>query len=249
MKTALLAAFTLFLSSTAWAGDLTAAEVLAKTDAAQRAETSHTLMAQTITTTSGKERTFKIEAWSMGAGEKSVMRFIEPGPSAGIGMLTLDNGDIIWAYFPDSDDLRKIASSSKNSSMEGSDFSYEDMSSGGEMATNWDAKATTDGEYEGRPCHVLETVPKKASSYTKVLNWIDKETFVMHQAHYFNKKGNHTKTLTMTGWEQHGSTWMAREMVMHNLKRGSKTSIEMLQNEIGVEVDEKKFTTAFLTTF
>ncbi len=247
MRNAILAVFALFLSSAAWG--ITPDEVLAKTDAAQRAETSHTLMAQTITTTSGKERTFKIEAWSMGAGEKSVMRFIEPAPSAGIGMLTMENGDNIWAYFPDSDDLRKIASSSKNSSMEGSDFSYEDMSSGGEMAKNWDAKAITDGEHEGKACHILETAPKKNSSYTKVLNWIDMETFVMHKAEYYDKKGNHTKTLTMTGWEQISGTWMAKEMVMHNLKKGSKTSIEMVQAEIGVEVDEKKFTTAFLTTF
>ncbi|MBT3219096.1 MAG: outer membrane lipoprotein-sorting protein [Proteobacteria bacterium] len=233
----------------AWANGLTAEQVLEKSDAAQRAESSHTLMAQTITTTSGKERTFKIEGWTIGAGEKSVMRFVEPAPSAGIGMLSLANGDNIWAYFPDSDDLRKIASSSKNSGMEGSDFSYEDMTSGGEMSTSWEAQSVSDGEYESKACYVLVTSPKKASSYSKVLNWIDKETFVMHQAEYYDKKEKHIKTLTMSGWKQEGGTWTPSEMVMENLKRSTKTSIEMLESEFGVDVDEKKFTTAFLTTF
>ncbi len=248
MKAHFLAALTALLSM-AQAADLSPAEVLAKSDSVQQAETSHTLMAQTITTTSGKQRTFKIEAWSAGKGERSVMRFIEPAPSAGIGMLSLEHGDNIWAYFPDSDDLRKIASSARNSSMEGSDFSYEDMAGGGEMSRNWEASELSEGEYEGHACYLLTTVPKNKSSYARVVNWIDRESFVLHKAEYFDKKERHVKTLTASGWKQESGVWTPGEMVMQNLKRGSQTSIRMLEYEYGLEVDESKFTTAFLTTF
>jgi outer membrane lipoprotein-sorting protein len=243
--TALFAAVLLALPAVAQA--LTPAEVLARADAIQQADTAHILMEQTITTTSGATRTFRIESWAAGSNEKSVMRFISPAPSAGIGMLSLEGGDVMWAYFPDSDDLRKIASSARNGSMEGSDFSYEDMS-GGSWGDDWEATDLVDEELGGRACHKLTATPRGNSSYSKMVAWVDAETFVTHRVHYFDRKGNHVKTLEMTGWEEIGGTWTPREMVMHNLKRGSQTAIRMIEVAYGVEVDDKLFTTDFLTS-
>ncbi len=241
----LLIALLLALPSVAQA--LTAAEVLAKADAIQQADTSHILMEQTITTTSGKTRTFRIESWSADGNDKSVMRFISPAPSAGIGMLSLDGGDVLWAYFPDSDDLRKIASSARKGSMEGSDFSYEDMS-GGEWTEDWDTTEMVSEDLNGRACHKLTATPKGSSSYTEMVAWVDAETFVTHQVHYFDKKAAHVKTLEMKDWEQISGTWTPRELVMHNLKRGSQTSIRMVEVAYGVEVPDSQFTTDFLTS-
>jgi outer membrane lipoprotein-sorting protein len=226
---------------------LTPAEVLAKADAIQQAETAHILMEQTITTTRGKTRTFRIESWSTDGNDKSVMRFLSPAPSAGIGMLSLEGGDVLWAYFPDSDDLRKIASSARKGSMEGSDFSYEDMS-GGDWEEDWETTEMVTEELNGRACHKLSATPKGSSAYTKMIAWVDAESFVTHQVHYFDKKEAHIKTLEMSGWEEIGGTWTPREMVMHNLERGSKTSIRMVEVAYGVEVEDRLFTTDFLTS-
>jgi len=241
----LFAALMLALPATAQA--LTPAEVLAKADAIQKTDTAHILMEQTITTTSGATRTFRIESWSKGGDEQSVMRFISPAPSAGVGMLSLEGGDVMWAYFPDSDDLRKIASSARNGSMEGSDFSYEDMS-GGKWEEDWTTSEMVTEDLNGRSCHKLTATPKGNSSYTKMVAWVDAETFVTHQAQYFDKKDRHVKTLEMANWEQISGTWTPRKMVMHNLKRGSQTSIEMIEVAYGVEVEDSLFTTDFLTS-
>ncbi len=243
--TALFAAVLLALPAVAQA--LTPTEVLARADAIQQADTAHILMEQTITTTSGATRTFRIESWAAGSNDKSVMRFISPAPSAGIGMLSLEGGDVMWAYFPDSDDLRKIASSARNGSMEGSDFSYEDMS-GGSWVEDWDTTEMVDEDLNGRACHKLTATPKGNSSYARMMAWVDAETFVTHQVHYIDKKDRHVKTLTMSDWEQISGTWTPRRMVMHNLKRGSQTSIEMVEVAYGMEVDDKLFTTDFLTS-
>ncbi len=245
ITTTLFAALMLALPAVAQA--LTPAEVLAKADAIQKSETAHVLMEQTITTTSGATRTFRIESWSRGGDDQSVMRFISPAPSAGIGMLSLEGGDVMWAYFPDSDDLRKIASSARNGSMEGSDFSYEDMS-GGSWVEDWDTTEMVDEDLNGRACHKLTATPKGNSSYARMMAWVDAETFVTHQVHYIDKKDRHVKTLTMSDWEQISGTWTPRRMVMHNLKRGSQTSIEMVEVAYGMEVDDKLFTTDFLTS-
>lgn len=238
----------LLASATATAADLpTPAEVLSKADQAQLAETAHMVIEQTIQTTSGSTRTFRIESWGAGSGEKSVMRFLSPAPSAGIGMLSLEHGDNIWAYFPDSDDLRKIASSARNSSMEGSDFSYEDMSSG-EMGRTWQAEALTVEELDGTPCYRLDLVPAKASSYSRAVAWVDQEHFTTPKVEFFDKKDRHTKTLTMTGWHEVSGVWTPTEMVMQNVRRGGQTTIEILEVAYGVPIDDEKFTTRFLTT-
>ena len=223
------------------------AEVLARADAVQQAETAHMLIDQTITTTSGSTRTFRIESWSAGKGEKSLMRFLSPAPSAGIGMLTHEHGDNIWAYFPDSDDLRKIASSSRNSSMEGSDFSYEDMAGGGELGRKYEATGVVADELDGRACWRLSLVPSGSSPYARLEAWIDQETSITHRIHYFDRKDRHTKTLTMTDWRQVSGVWTPHTMVMQNLRRGSSTRIVVVQVAYGVPLDEGMFTTRQLT--
>ena len=227
-------------------GAPSADEIIAKADAAGTAETSHVVMTQTITTTSGATRTFTIESWGKGGDDKSLMRFVEPAPSAGIGMLSLDGGDNIWAYFPDSDDLRKIASSARNSSMEGSDFSYEDMT-GATFAEKYTGGEVTEESIDGNACYRITLTPTGKSSYSKVVVWIDTKSYVLHRSHYFDKKDRHAKTLTMSGWRQVSGVWTPQSMVMTNVKRNTSTTIEMVSVEYGVEIDDRMFTTETLT--
>jgi outer membrane lipoprotein-sorting protein len=229
-------------------GAPSADEIIAKADAAGRADTGHTVMTQTIQTTSGNARTFTIESWSMGGDDKSLMRFLEPAPSRGIGMLSLDGGDNIWAYFPDSDDLRKIASSSRNSSMEGSDFSYEDMT-GATFAEKYTAGEVVEETLDGTACYRVTLTPTGKSAYTKVVVWIDTTHYLVHRSHYFDKKDRHAKTLTLSGYRQVSGIWTPQTMVMKNERRGSITTIEMVTVEYGVAADERMFTTETLTTF
>lgn len=244
---ALAAILVLAVGVPAWSAP-TADEIIAKADAAGTAETAHTVMTQTIQTTGGNARTFTIESWALDGDDKSLMRFVEPAPSRGIGMLSLDGGDNIWAYFPDSDDLRKIASSSRNSSMEGSDFSYEDMT-GATFAEKYTAGEVAEESIGDNACYRLTLTPTGKSSYSKVVVWIDTTSYVLHQSHYFDKKERHTKTLTMSGWNQVSGVWTPQTMVMTNVKRNSSTTIEMVSVEYGVEIDERTFTTETLTTF
>lgn len=225
---------------------LTAAQILEKADKAGFAKSSHSIIEQTIQTTGGDTRTFTIEGWSKNGNEKSIMRFLSPAPSKGIGMLALEHGDNIWAYFPDSDDLRKIASSARNSSMEGSDFSYEDMTMG-EMSRRYKAVSHEETDLDGKACYKVELVPRKSSPYKKIVAWIDRETFISYRSFYFSKKGKHTKTLTMSGWKKIKGVWTPKKMVMKNHKRGSKTVIKFVKIKYNLEIPDSKFTTAFLT--
>jgi outer membrane lipoprotein-sorting protein len=225
---------------------LTPAQILKKADKAGYAKSSHMIIEQTIRTTGGDKRTFTIESWSKNGNEKSLMRFLSPAPSKGIGMLALEHGDNIWAYFPDSDDLRKIASSARNSSMEGSDFSYEDMTMG-ETGRRYEAVSATKEDLDGTPCWKVTLEPKKSSPYRRIVSWVDRDSFVVHRSHFFSKKDKHVKTLTLSGWKKVKGVWTPYKMVMKNLERGSKTSIKVLKLKFNLELDDSKFTTEFLT--
>ncbi len=225
---------------------LTPAQIIKKADKAGYAESSHMIIEQTIRTTGGDTRTFTIESWSKNGNEKSLMRFLSPAPSKGIGMLALEHGDNIWAYFPDSDDLRKIASSSRNASMEGSDFSYEDMTMG-ETSLRYEAVSATEEDLDGTPCWKVTLEPRKSSPYKRIVSWVDRESYVMHRSYFFSKKDKHIKTLTLSGWKKVKGVWTPYKMVMKNEKKGSKTSIEVLKLKYNLELDDSKFTTEFLT--
>jgi hypothetical protein len=225
-----------------------AEQILARVDEAAHPETSHMLIEQTIETTRGDPRTFTIESWSKGRGEKSVMRFIAPAPSRGIGMLAHDHGENIWAYFSASDDLRKIASSSRKQSMEGSDFSYEDMSST-TYSRRYTAKGVESVELSGKSCWKLQLMPRKSSPYSRVVLWVDRKELIPYQSFHFDHDGQHFKTLELSDWKKVKGVWTPFTMTMKNLKRGSQSVIRIKKLKYDLDLDDGKFTTRFLTSF
>ena len=226
--------------------DKEAKKILKKADKAGWSKASHMLFEQTITTTSGSTRTFKVESWAMNGDEMQLMRYLAPPPSKGIGVLTLEGGDNIWVYFPDSDDLRKIASSARNQSVEGSDFTYEDMATT-TMSKKYEPTLAGEEQIDGTLCHKLELKPLKKSIYSKLVIWVDKSNYAARKIDYYNKKGKHEKTLSLSNLKQIKGIWIAKELVMENHKRGSKTIIKVKKIKINPDIDESIFTTQNLT--
>jgi len=228
------------------AAPLSPAEILAKVDALAQPQSSHMLIEQTIETTGGGVRSFTIESWSSARGEKSVMRFLAPAPSRGIGMLALEHGDNIWVYFPDSDDLRKIAGSARNQSLQGSDFSYDDMA-GGEFARRYRAQSAAADTLDGKKCIKLALTPHTPGSYRRVVLWVDGQSFIPYQALHYDEKNALVKTLLFSEWRQVKGIWTPFRMTMQNHRRDSQTVIRILKVSYNRETDAEKFTTRFLT--
>ena len=60
------------------AQELSGEDIINRVNEIFNPETSHGISTMTITTSSGNERTFKFESWSKGAGEKNLVRYLEP---------------------------------------------------------------------------------------------------------------------------------------------------------------------------
>ncbi len=126
----------------------TAGEILKKVDVVGHSKTTEMEMVQKIVTPSGDNRSFKMVSYSANGAEKGLTVYVSPNQVRGMKILSLNDGDDIWTYFPRTNRTRKIASSARNRRVQGSDFTYDDMS-GGKMAEKLKVKIIDEEELKG----------------------------------------------------------------------------------------------------
>ncbi|KMQ50458.1 Outer membrane lipoprotein-sorting protein [Chitinispirillum alkaliphilum] len=226
---------------------LTVDEILDKVEANQNPQTSRSEMTQRVIQADGRENVSKLVSYSFNRGEKSLMEYVEPARIRGMKILMLNEGDDIWFYSPRTARVRKIASHQKNQSINNSDFSYEDMSA---KDMREDYTITLDGEEEknGVDCYRLVAIPQKEGiSYSKVINWIDKERFIPVEVHYFDEDGELWKKLTVDGVKKVGEYWSFEKITMQNVLRGSRTVMEKEKIENDIELDVGMFSERHLS--
>lgn len=142
----------------------------------------------TIMTSSGDERTFVYESYSKGQGEKNLLKYLKPNRLKGQSILMLNDANDIWIYFPKTGRIRKLATHAKKQKLEGSDFSYEDLGGSDAFIDDYDAMLKGEEKKEGKRCYKLELtrVAESSASYSKVIMWVEKETYVPLVIDYFH---------------------------------------------------------------
>ncbi len=256
---ALLAALTFLIAMPAGAQDLTAEQIIAKSQANRRVSNSVQTLTMELFDKSGRSRSRKITSKIKqveGQGAMSYVRFDEPEDVAGVQFLTRENPageDDQFLYMPAGDILNRISGSSRRGSFMGSDFSFEDLNVGSpEDGTHTSLPAETitvaGTSYD---VYVIETVPKPEleSAYSKLVTYIDKAQFMPRQVVFFDKKGVNTKRMTVEEAKKDGDSMVPVRTVMENLKRGSKTVItvgEYRTNVPAEELPDTMFTEAYL---
>ena len=200
MRTARIASIPMFLIASLCASlistdlyasaELTADAILDTLTETMNPEQSPGEMALTIVISSGDERTFIYETYSKGQGEKSLMKYLKPSRVKGQTILMLNDANDIWTYFPRTREVRKLATHAKKQKLEGSDFSYEDMGGGDAFIEEYEAGRRDDAKKEGRDCFTLELTRKENSdaSYSRVMLWVDKESFVPLVIDYYHER-------------------------------------------------------------
>jgi uncharacterized protein YxeA len=130
----------------------TSEQIIQKVNDLMNQKSMYARARMTIVTTSGEKRTFEYESWSKDAGEKNLVRYAKPTRVRDQAILMLNNADDIWAYFPRTRRVRKLASHAKKQKMQGSDFTYEDMGSGNSFLTDFNSRRLDDSEMEDYDC-------------------------------------------------------------------------------------------------
>jgi len=222
----------------------TGAELVKKMSDIMTQENSTAIMTQTITTSSGKQRTFEFEMFTANEGEKTMMRYLKPSAARGQAFLMLDNADDIWTYFPRTKRVRKLSSSSKNQKVQGSDFSFEDMGSGDSWKEEYISTNLGSEKYNGTDCWKLESIgiPEQNPSYPKMEVLMRKSDFYPIKIDYFDDNDYIEKTLLMEDVKEIEGVPTAMRMTMKNHSEGTETIMETVSITYEWEPPDNFFT-------
>ncbi len=227
------------------AAELTGEEIVAKVSDLMNQSTSQATIELTIVTTSGKERQFTYESYSADEGEKSAMVYTAPKRVKGQANLMLNNADDIWAYYPRTDRVRKLASHAKKQKMQGSDFTYEDTGGGNTFVTDFDAVRLDDEEIAGQDCFKVRLTQNDqgSSSYAKILMWVTKDQFVPLAIDYYDEDDPDVckKRLTQSDIEVIDGVPTPTAAVMHNNLDDSDTNMRIIACRYNLKLDRKRF--------
>lgn len=226
--------------------DLTAEDIIARSNELMNQPSVTATMKMTITTTSGNEREFVYESYAKDKGKKSLMKYIAPRRVKGQTILMLNNADDIWAYFPRTNRVRKLATHAKKQKMEGSDFSYEDMGSGDAWLNEFKSALLGNEKIDGFVCYKLELLKLEDSDsgYSRLLMWIDKDSYIPLQIDYFDEDDPrlHKKRLTVSDIQTIDGIPTPMKMVMTDVQNDTDTVMEYMRVSYGEELDDDLFT-------
>lgn len=188
-------------------------------------------------------RKFEFKAREAGGGSRSLLVFDWPGDIRDTGLLThnkASGGDSQWVFLPADRRVRRISSSGRSGSFVGSEFAYEDMTDQavGKFSYRWVADKGC--------CHIVERVPKYSSGYSKQVVHFSKSNFLVQRVEYFNRRGAHSKTMTVSNYRRGGSGYRPGRMRMVNHITGKSTTLSWSGFRFGVGLGNNDFSTRAL---
>jgi outer membrane lipoprotein-sorting protein len=184
-----------------------------------------------------------------------VVEFKHSGNPAGIintRFLSIENrngSNDQWIFLPALKKVRRIAVSEGSGSFVGTDFSYSDIASANRSAGLDTHRILREENLRGKLCYVIESVPRDSSyQYSKMIQWIDKETLVNHKIDLYDKRGTHVKTMEILEVKDVQGRLSPMVTKMSALTEGTSTTMTVERLEYDSNIPESVFTPRYLET-
>lgn len=214
----------------AWGADARA--LLKESESRHRTKTQQYAGELTVVNKDGKVRKKGWKSFREGyAGDaRNLIRFTDPPEVKGVGFLSLakpgKNPDQ-WLYLPSMKRERRIATQDRDASFVGTDFNYEDM----EEFDHEKYKVSLQGEktVDGQPCYVIAATPLESagkSVYEKKILYLRKDIlYLLREDLYLKGDKQPGKLFVLSDLQNVDGHWVARKWEMHDLKKGSRTTV------------------------
>ena len=211
-----------------------ARKLLVESEAKHRTRTQQYAGQLTVVAKDGKVRKKSWRSWREGyAGDaKLLIRFAAPPEVKGVSFLSLGKPGLSpdqWLYLPSMKRERRIATQDRDASFVGTDFNYEDMEEFDQA--KFDVSMKGEESVDGQPCWRIEAKPEEKggkSLYERKLLWLRKDILFMVREDIFRKgEKEPAKRLLLTDVQQVDGHWVARKLEMSDLKKGSRTTIQL----------------------
>lgn len=198
----------------------------------------------------GGERSSELEVYGRTSREGRrhvLLRVTAPPEIAGITYLIREKSDGIEAILssPDFPSGRQITGAEVGRRLFGTDFSLEDLQrlhgvSPSEVSTRLD-----DDSVEGRPTFVIESIPndEAGSWYQRIVSFVDRATCLVLKSEFYGE-GRRLQKVMLADPEQftrQGGTWLARQLLVHDLRDRTQTRLTVSSIEVGADFPELLF--------
>lgn len=189
MKSTILLFLSFILFTTvaipAQAQDLTAREIIKKSDEKLRGESSRGEMKMTIVRPAWT-REMSMKMWSLG-DDYSLILVTAPARDKGTAFLKRDKE--IWNWQPTIDRVIKLPPSMMMQSWLGSDFTNDDLIRESSILEDYEHSLLGSEVIDGRDCYQIEMIPKEDAAvvWGKVIVWIDKVEFIQLRTEFYDE--------------------------------------------------------------
>ncbi len=145
-----------------------------------------------------------------------------------------------WLFVPALNLVQRIAARDAESSFVGSDFSYEDVS--GRPLPADTRQLLREESLNGKPCYVIESVPKDRAGFTRKLAWIDRATFLPLKEEYYDAQKQLARVFTADEVREVDGIPTILKRTMKNVKSSHQTTVEFRQVRYHAGLTDEVFT-------
>lgn len=248
-RTAILAAAIVLLLAAlpiGQAADLTAKDIIEKSDDLMRGLSSYSEMTMKVTTPR-YERTVKMKAWTQGRDEAFIL-VLSPAKDAGVTFLKLKRE--MWNYRPDIENTIKIPPSMMLQSWMGSDFTNDDLSRADSFIVDYKHRIVAVEQYDGVPCWKIEMTPKPEAPviWGKVVSWVSQGDFIGRRTEFYDEDMQLSKVLAADKVITASGRKVASHVLMINKKKpGNQTELTYDKIAFDIKIPAGTFTRRNLT--
>lgn len=234
----------LFYLPLAFAADMTGDAVIQKVES-QQVFNSAFIRGKMVINDRFGEKISTFESWSLGT-DYSLIVFTS---SEERGQKVLRSQDDLYLYFPDAEEVIRLAGSALRDSLLGSDLSYEDMTGDKSLLESYRVTDTTEERLDGKPTYRINLTARTPNiAYQSQELWIDASDFTTLKIHKYSLNGKLLKVQTVLEVkDQGGYRFPVHSRIEDHLKGNSATDFYIDDIEVDIPLTEGFFSIQELT--
>ncbi len=214
-------------------------------------EDSISQMQMTLINAAGqkKVRSMKMKVLEGEDEDKSLMEFLTPADVKGTKFLSyehVDKDDDQWLYLPALKRVKRIASKNKTGAFMGSEFSYEDLGAFNPKKYKYEGEVK-EAMLDGKAVYISPAIPvSKYSGYTKLVSYVDKDTFLVQKIEYYDRKHELLKVGIFDGYTKISGVNRMQGITMKNVQNDKTTILKWSDEKIKNGLSSKDFNKRYL---
>ncbi len=222
------------------AQELTALEIIKKTDELVRGKSNYAEMEMKIVRPK-YERSLKFKMWGKGT-EYSIIYVTYPVKEK--GQVFLKRQREMWNYLPSIEKMVKIPPSMMMQSWMGSDLTNDDLVNASSIVVDYTHKILREEEVEGYKCWVIELIPKEDAPvvWGKIITWVSQKGYMTLRNEYYDEDQYIVNRESLSEIKDVGDRIMpTRYEIIPEDKPGNKTIMEFKSVKFNIPIDDGFF--------